>query len=154
MVWQATQLLSRTGARALVFLGDLLHARHSHAAPLERVFGAWRAQHAQVAMTLVRGNHDDRAGDPVPQWAIRVVDEPLVLGGLVLITNTLISAALMRVFGLIWGGRPTPFTARSPEVLWLMVLPVMLLLSLVFQLFQRLKFWVTTWPLLKSRRLK
>lgn len=79
-----SQLLSRTGARALVFLGDLLHARHSHAAPLERVFGAWRAQHAQVAMTLVRGNHDDRAGDPVPQWAIRVVDEPLVLGGLVL----------------------------------------------------------------------
>jgi NAD(P)H-quinone oxidoreductase subunit 5 len=31
---------------------------------------------------------------------------PLVLGGLVLITNALLSAALMRVFGLIWGGRP------------------------------------------------
>ncbi len=63
---------------------------------------------------------------------------PLVLGGLVLITNTLISAALMRVFGLIWGGRPTPFTARSPEVLWLMVLPVMLLLGLVLHIPQLL----------------
>ena len=63
---------------------------------------------------------------------------PLVLGGLVLITNTLISAALMRVFGLIWGGRPTPFTARSPEVLWLMVLPVMLLLGLVLHMPQLL----------------
>ena len=63
---------------------------------------------------------------------------PLVLGGLVLITNVLLSAALMRVFGLIWGGRPTPFTARSPEVLWLMVLPTMLLLGLVLHIPQLL----------------
>ncbi|MBM5792748.1 MAG: NAD(P)H-quinone oxidoreductase subunit F [Cyanobacteria bacterium M_surface_7_m2_037] len=63
---------------------------------------------------------------------------PLVLGGLVLITNGLLSAALMRVFGLIWGGRPTPFTVRSPEVLWLMVLPVMLLLGLVLHIPQLL----------------
>jgi NAD(P)H-quinone oxidoreductase subunit 5 len=63
---------------------------------------------------------------------------PLVLSGLVLITNALLSAALMRVFGLIWGGRPTPFTARSPEVLWLMVLPTMLLLGLVLHIPQLL----------------
>ena len=63
---------------------------------------------------------------------------PLVLGALVLITNALLSAALMRVFGLIWGGRPTPFTARSPEVLWLMVLPTMLLLGLVLHIPQLL----------------
>jgi NAD(P)H-quinone oxidoreductase subunit 5 len=63
---------------------------------------------------------------------------PLVLGGLVLITNALVSAALMRVFGLIWGGRPSPFTARSPEVLWLMVLPTMLLLGLVLHMPQLL----------------
>ncbi|MBV2350436.1 NAD(P)H-quinone oxidoreductase subunit F [Synechococcus sp. HK05] len=63
---------------------------------------------------------------------------PLVLGGLVLITNGLLSAALMRVFGLIWGGRTTPFTVRSPEVLWLMVLPVMLLLGLVLHIPQLL----------------
>ena len=63
---------------------------------------------------------------------------PLVLGGLVLITNALLSASLMRVFGLIWGGRPTPFTARSPEVLWLMVLPTLLLMGLVLHIPQLL----------------
>jgi NAD(P)H-quinone oxidoreductase subunit 5 len=44
----------------------------------------------------------------------------------------------MRVFGLIWGGRPTPFTARSPEVLWLMVLPTLLLMGFVLHIPQLL----------------
>ena len=79
-----SQMLSRTGARELVFLGDLLHARHAHAAALHETFGAWRARHAQVEMILVRGNHDDRAGDPPPHWGIGVVDEPLARGGLAL----------------------------------------------------------------------
>ena len=59
---------------------------------------------------------------------------PWLLGGLVLITNALISAGLIRVFGLIWAGRPSPFTARSPEVLWLMVLPILLLTGVVLHL--------------------
>jgi NAD(P)H-quinone oxidoreductase subunit 5 len=59
---------------------------------------------------------------------------PWLLGGLVLITNALISAGLVRVFGLIWAGRPSPFTARSPEVLWLMVLPILLLTGVVLHL--------------------
>ena len=63
---------------------------------------------------------------------------PWVLGGLVLLTNALLSACLMRVFGLIWGGRPTPFTARSPEVLWLMVLPTLFLMGLVLHIPQLL----------------
>ena len=79
-----SELLSRTGARALIFLGDLLHAREARAPGLAEAFGAWRAQHVQVAMTLVRGNHDDRAGDPPPHWGIGVVDEPLELGSFAL----------------------------------------------------------------------
>ncbi|MCX5967893.1 MAG: NAD(P)H-quinone oxidoreductase subunit F [Cyanobacteria bacterium] len=63
---------------------------------------------------------------------------PWLLGGLVLLTNALISAGLIRIFGLIWAGRPTPFTTRSPEVLWLMVLPIMLLTGLVLHLPQLL----------------
>jgi len=59
---------------------------------------------------------------------------PLLLGGLVLLTNALISAGLIRVFGQIWGGDPTPFTVRSAEVLWLMVLPTLLLMGLVLHL--------------------
>jgi len=63
---------------------------------------------------------------------------PLLLGGLVLLTNALISAGLMRVFGLIWAGQPSPFTVRSPEVLWLMALPTLLLMGLVLHLPQLL----------------
>ncbi len=63
---------------------------------------------------------------------------PLVLSGLVLLTNTLLSASMMRVFGLIWGGRPSPFTARSAEVLWLMVLPTLVLMGFVLHIPQLL----------------
>ena len=63
---------------------------------------------------------------------------PWLLGGLVLVTNALLSASIMRVFGLIWGGVPNPFTARSPEVIWLMVLPTMVLMGLVLHIPQLL----------------
>jgi NAD(P)H-quinone oxidoreductase subunit 5 len=63
---------------------------------------------------------------------------PAVLGGVVLITNALLSAGLIRVFGLIWGGRPSIFTTRSPEVLWLMALPTLVLMGLVLHLPQLL----------------
>jgi NAD(P)H-quinone oxidoreductase subunit 5 len=63
---------------------------------------------------------------------------PLLLGGVVLLSNALISAGLIRIFGQIWAGRPTPFTVRSPEVLWLMVLPTMVVMGLVLHLPQLL----------------
>ncbi len=63
---------------------------------------------------------------------------PVVLSAVVLITNALVSAGLIRVFGQIWCGPPTPFTVRSPEVLWLMVLPTTFLLGLVLHLPQLL----------------
>lgn len=65
-------------------------------------------------------------------------NHPLLLGGLVLVSNALISAGLIRVFGLIFAGQPTPFTMRSPEVLWLMALPTLLLMGLVLHLPQLL----------------
>jgi len=63
----------------LVFLGDFLHSAQGRApATLER-FARWRASRKQLAITLVRGNHDDRAGDPPAEWGVRCVDpgEPL-----------------------------------------------------------------------------
>jgi NAD(P)H-quinone oxidoreductase subunit 5 len=63
---------------------------------------------------------------------------PWLLAGLVLLTNCLISAGLIRVFGQIWGGRPTPFTQRSAEVLWLMVLPTTVLMGMELHLPQLL----------------
>lgn len=63
---------------------------------------------------------------------------PDVLMGVVLLTNALISAGLIRIFGQIWGGRTTPFTVRSPEGLWLLVLPTFILTGLVLHLPQLL----------------
>jgi len=72
-------LLARTGATRLVVLGDFLHARAGRVAALDTAFRAWRATQASVDMVLVRGNHDDRAGDPPPDWGIDVVAEPHLL---------------------------------------------------------------------------
>jgi uncharacterized protein len=46
---------------------------------LETAFLTWREQHAAVDVLLVRGNHDDRAGDPPAHWNVPVVDEPHAL---------------------------------------------------------------------------
>ena len=69
-------VLATTGAEHLVFLGDFLHARPGADAPLWSQLFPWRARHAAVRMTLVRGNHDLHAGDPPPQLGVALADEP------------------------------------------------------------------------------
>ncbi len=44
--------------------------------------------------------------------------------GILLITNGVAALGLMRVFGLIWAGRPQQMTERSPEVHWPMIMPM------------------------------
>jgi DNA ligase-associated metallophosphoesterase len=73
-------LLAATDARHLVFLGDFLHSPRSRAASTMDQVAAWRERHGQRAMTLVRGNHDERAGDPPAALRIAVVDGPLRVG--------------------------------------------------------------------------
>lgn len=74
------QALADTGARRVVFLGDFLHSRRSHAAGTQAQLAQWRKRHADLELVLVRGNHDDRAGDPPADLRFTVVDEPLTLG--------------------------------------------------------------------------
>ncbi len=76
--------IDAVGARRVVFLGDFLHSRRSHAAGTLAALAQWRARHARLELVLVRGNHDDRAGDPPAALGFDVVDEPFVLGGLAL----------------------------------------------------------------------
>ena len=64
----------------VVFLGDFLHAAQARTPQVLAALQAWRAQHAQLALTLVRGNHDSRAGDPPPALGIAVVNEPHLIG--------------------------------------------------------------------------
>ncbi len=79
-----TTLVARLGVRRIVFLGDFLHSVRSHAASTMGAAAHWRSEHAALDLTLVRGNHDDRAGDPPAQLGFNVVDEPLHFGGLAL----------------------------------------------------------------------
>jgi DNA ligase-associated metallophosphoesterase len=70
------RLVAATRAQRLVVLGDFLHAAPGRTVALERAFAAWRERHAALAITLVRGNHDAKAGDPPAHWRIEVVAEP------------------------------------------------------------------------------
>ncbi|WP_140625924.1 ligase-associated DNA damage response endonuclease PdeM [Methylibium rhizosphaerae] len=81
---RVSALARATGAQQVVFLGDFLHSEHSHAASTLAALAQWRREQPQLALTLVRGNHDDRAGDPPPALGFCVVDEPLPLGGFAL----------------------------------------------------------------------
>ncbi|MGJ7615498.1 MULTISPECIES: ligase-associated DNA damage response endonuclease PdeM [unclassified Variovorax] len=71
-------LIAAHAPQHIVFLGDFLHA--AQARTVLAAVEAWRAGHADVAMTLVRGNHDSRAGDPPAALRIDVVEEPHLLG--------------------------------------------------------------------------
>ena len=69
----------------LVILGDFLHSREARAERTLDRFAAWRTARAGLSITLVRGNHDDRAGDPPPAWNLRCVDPGVALGPFALV---------------------------------------------------------------------
>ena len=73
-------LIARLDVRRIVFLGDLLHSAHAHSAATQAALAQWRERHRELQLTLVRGNHDDHAGDPPAALGFEVVDEPLRLG--------------------------------------------------------------------------
>lgn len=77
-------LVDRLAPERLVFLGDFLHAREARAEPTLAALARWREAHAGLALTLVRGNHDARAGDPPAELCIEAVDEPWRHGALAL----------------------------------------------------------------------
>lgn len=79
-----TRLIHRLDARRVVFLGDFLHSARSLAPDTLATVVRWRELHNALELTLVRGNHDTRAGDPPAQLDIQAFDEPLPLRGLAL----------------------------------------------------------------------
>ncbi len=72
-----------------------------------------------------------------------------ILVGIVIVVNALTTFSLTRQFGLIFGGKPKQMSERSPEAIWLMVLPMMILsgfvlhLPLVLQSLSLLPDWAT-----------
>lgn len=71
-------LIERCQPEHIVFLGDFLHAKEGRNASTFSELAAWRASHATVAMQIIRGNHDKRAGDPPSDVGIECVDAPLI----------------------------------------------------------------------------
>jgi DNA ligase-associated metallophosphoesterase len=76
--------LTQSSAQHLVVLGDLFHARSGRSTTTIAAIEAWRARHRDLAITLVRGNHDRHAGDPPEEWAMDCVGEPHLLPPFVL----------------------------------------------------------------------
>ena len=66
-----SQALHRTSAQRLVVLGDLLHAKESHAAPTLLALKNWRSQHPLLECWAVEGNHDRHAGALPPEFEFR-----------------------------------------------------------------------------------
>lgn len=69
-------MLARTHAQRICFLGDLLHAREGRSQGMFDSLRAWRDQHRELDVMLVRGNHDKRAGDPPGELRFDCVDAP------------------------------------------------------------------------------
>ncbi|NLQ05127.1 NAD(P)H-quinone oxidoreductase subunit F [Cylindrospermopsis raciborskii] len=56
------------------------------------------------------------------------------LVGIIIAVNALTAFSLTREFCLIFGGKPKQMSERSPEAIWLMVLPMMILFGMVLHL--------------------
>ena len=76
--------IARTRARAVVFLGDFLHSAEGRAPRTFATFAAWRESRRSVELTIVRGNHDLKAGDPPEAWGASCVEAGGALGPFVL----------------------------------------------------------------------
>jgi DNA ligase-associated metallophosphoesterase len=75
------ELVDAHGARRLVVLGDFLHARGGRTTALLAQLRAWRAARADLECIVVRGNHDEHAGDAPRECGFEAVDAPYALDG-------------------------------------------------------------------------
>jgi len=76
--------IDKTGATRLVFLGDFLHAKDGRAHSTFSRFAKWRATREDLEITIVRGNHDRKAGDPPAEWDARCIEAGERVGPFVL----------------------------------------------------------------------
>lgn len=70
--------IAKTNPCRIVLLGDALHSRDGRSEKTFATVAEWRAQHADLEILLVRGNHDHKAGDPPEELRIHCVDAPVL----------------------------------------------------------------------------
>ena len=73
-VQRLDRAIGKSGARHVVFLGDFLHSAQGRAARTLATFQEWRDSRPRVELTIVRGNHDKKAGDPPECFSMRCID--------------------------------------------------------------------------------
>jgi DNA ligase-associated metallophosphoesterase len=76
--------IDKTGARQVVFLGDFLHSAMGRTQSTFERFAGWRESRKAVDLTVVRGNHDKKAGDPPEAWGVRCIEAGETLGPFIL----------------------------------------------------------------------
>ncbi len=67
-------MLAATGAQRLIILGDFFHAAAGRADRTMATIESWIAERRQLEIVIVRGNHDEQAGDPPRDWGCRCVN--------------------------------------------------------------------------------
>jgi len=72
--------IATSGAQHLIVLGDFVHSSRSFTPAMREALMQWRTAHAALRITLLRGDHDVRAGDPPTALDIDVIDTPLPCG--------------------------------------------------------------------------
>ena len=83
-VQRLDRAIARTKAKSVVFLGDFLHSADGRAPRTFETFSTWRESRKTVELTLVRGNHDKKAGDPPEGWDVKCIEAGGALGPFVL----------------------------------------------------------------------
>jgi DNA ligase-associated metallophosphoesterase len=83
-VQRLDRAIEKTGAAQVIFLGDFLHSAHGRAERTLATFQAWRESRPEVELTIVRGNHDKKAGDPPECWSVRCIEAGEAAGPFVL----------------------------------------------------------------------
>lgn len=73
-------LIDAHEVKRVVFLGDLFHARESHAPATLKALREWREERAGLELLLVEGNHDKSAGAVPADLRIEEVGEPYTEG--------------------------------------------------------------------------
>jgi DNA ligase-associated metallophosphoesterase len=97
--------IGRTGARRLIVLGDLFHARAGRVATRTLAdLRRWRSERDALEIQLVRGNHDRHAGDPPADLRVNSLDAPAFLPPFVLRHEPAVSEAGFTLAGHVHPG--------------------------------------------------
>lgn len=77
------QLVARSQPKRLLILGDCFHGKLFDPSSMYKQLAGWRRKRPELAVHLVRGNHDRSAGDVSSELDIVVHERPLTECGIV-----------------------------------------------------------------------